>query len=230
MSAGFFEVLGVPPLEGRWFLPEEDQPGREHVVILSHRLWRSRFGGDRSIVGRPILLDGVPYTVVGIMGPAFDYPDWAQLWTPLAWTEKERAVRGEHSCLVVARLAPGEGRRRRAGGDDGDLAGARAEYPEDNKGWGAVVVPLREDLRRRRPHVAAGAARRGGVRAAHRVRERRQPRAGPHARRGAARWPSASRSAPGAGRIVRQVLTETTAARASPAARWACSSLARASI
>ena len=100
VSAGFFEVLGVQPLEGRWFLPEEDQPGREHVVILSHRLWQSRFGGDRFIVGRRILLDGVPYTVVGIMGPAFDYPDWAQLWTPLAWTEKERAVRGEHSCLV----------------------------------------------------------------------------------------------------------------------------------
>jgi predicted permease len=145
VSAGFFEVLGVQPLEGRWFLPEEDQPGHEHVVILSHRLWQSRFGGDRSIVGRPILLDGMPYTVVGIMGPAFDYPDWAQLWTPLAWTEKERAVRGEHSCLVVARLAPGK-----------DVGAAQAEmtaisrvlereYPEDNKGWGAVVVPLRED-------------------------------------------------------------------------------------
>jgi putative ABC transport system permease protein len=145
VSAGFFEVLGVPPLQGRWFLPEEDQPGREHVVILSHRLWQSRFGGDRSIVGRPITLDGASYTVVGITGPAFDYPYWAQLWTPLAWTEKERAVRGEHSCLVVARLAPGK-----------DVGAAQAEmtaisrvlareYPEDNKGWGALVVSLHED-------------------------------------------------------------------------------------
>ena len=68
VSAGFFEVLGVPPIEGRWFLPEENQPGRGHVAILSHRLWQTRFGGDRSIVGRPVLLDGTPYTVVGIMG------------------------------------------------------------------------------------------------------------------------------------------------------------------
>ena len=107
VSAGFFAVLGVQPLEGRWFLPEEDQPGRNRVVVLSHVLWQTRFGGDRSIVGRPISLDGEPYTVVGVMGPAFTFPDWAQLWTPLAMTEKERAVRGEHSAMVVARLKPG---------------------------------------------------------------------------------------------------------------------------
>jgi putative ABC transport system permease protein len=146
VSAGFFEVLGAQPLEGRWFLPEEDQPGRGQVVILSHRLWQSRFGGDRSVVGRAITLDGVPYTVVGIMGPAFAYPDWAQLWTPLAWTEKERAVRGEHSCLVVARLAPG----KNVGAAQAEMTAIsrslEREYPEDNTGWGALVVPLHDDL------------------------------------------------------------------------------------
>ena len=107
VSAGFFDVLGVRPIEGRWFLPGEDEPGREPVVILSHRLWQTRFGGDRAIVGSRVTLDGLPVTVVGIMGPAFTFPDWAQLWTPLVWTEKERAVRSEHSLMVVARLAPG---------------------------------------------------------------------------------------------------------------------------
>ena len=107
VSAGFFDVLGVRPIEGRWFLPGEDEPGREPVVILSHRLWQTRFGGDRAIVGSRVTLDGSPFTVVGIMGPAFTFPDWAQLWTPLVWTEKERAVRSEHSLMVVARLAPG---------------------------------------------------------------------------------------------------------------------------
>jgi putative ABC transport system permease protein len=146
VSAGYFETLGVPPLVGRWFTPDEDQPGRNQVVILSHALWQSRFGGDHSVVGRSILLDGTPHTVVGVMDARFRFPGFVKLWTPLAWTEKERAVRGEHSCTVVARLAPGV-----------DVPQAQAEmatisqrlerqYPEDDKGWGALVVPLREDL------------------------------------------------------------------------------------
>jgi putative ABC transport system permease protein len=146
VSAGFFEVLGVKPLQGRWFLPEEDQPGREHVVILSHRFWQSRFGGDRSIVGQSITLDGTPYTVVGIMDETFTMPDWAQLWTPLAWTEKERAVRGEHSCMVVARLASGVDVPQAQAEMSAISRTLEREYPEDDKGWGAIVVPLREDL------------------------------------------------------------------------------------
>jgi putative ABC transport system permease protein len=146
VSAGFFEVLGVKPLEGRWFLPEEDQPGRGHVVILSHRLWQSRFGGDRSIVGKVVTLDGIPYTVVGIMDATFTLPEWAQVWTPLGWTEKERAVRGEHSCLVVARLAPGVDTPQAQAEMSAISRALEQEYPEDDKGWGAVVVPLRQDL------------------------------------------------------------------------------------
>jgi putative ABC transport system permease protein len=146
VSAGFFAVLGVQPLEGRWFHPEEDQPGRNRVVVLSHVLWQTRFGGDRSIVGRPISLDGEPYTVVGVMGPAFTFPDWAQLWTPLAMTEKERAVRGEHSAMVVARLKPGVDVSRGRAEMQAISRVLEQEYPEDNTGWGATVVPLRDDL------------------------------------------------------------------------------------
>jgi putative ABC transport system permease protein len=145
VSQGFFEVLGTRPMHGRWFLPEEDRPGRGHVAILSHRLWQRRFGGDPSVVGRPITLDGTPYTVVGIMDAAFTFPGWAELWTPLAWTEKERAVRGEHSCLVVARLAPGVDVRKAQAEMTAISRSLEREFPEDDKGWGALVVPLRDD-------------------------------------------------------------------------------------
>jgi putative ABC transport system permease protein len=146
VSSGFFSLFGVQPILGRTLLPEEDHPGKGRVVVLSERLWTRRFGADRGIVGRKITLDGQPYTVVGMMGADFRFPDSAQLWTPLAWTERERAVRSNHNCIVVARLTAGT-----------DVTQAQAEmsaisrrlelqYPEDNKGWGAVVVPLHEGL------------------------------------------------------------------------------------
>ena len=145
VEAGFFEVLGAQPLLGRWFLPQEDRPG-SHVAVLSHRLWQSRFGGDHSIVGRAVQLDGTPHTIVGVMDASFAFPDWAQVWTPLAWTEDERAVRSEHSCLVVARLKPGVALPQAQAEMDAISRSLEQEYLQDNRGWGALIVPLREDL------------------------------------------------------------------------------------
>ena len=91
----FFSVLGVKPLLGRTFLAGEEKPGQNHKVVLTHAFWQSRFGGDRSIVGKQITLDDEPYTVIGVMGPAFMYPMWEEkIWTPLTWSDKERTVRG----------------------------------------------------------------------------------------------------------------------------------------
>ena len=146
VSSTFFQTLGVQPLEGRWFLPEEDQPGHDQVVVLTHRLWQSRFGGDRSIVGHTILLDGAPRTVVGIARADFSLPDFAQMWTPLGWTEKQRAVRGNHNCFVTARLKPRVDIRRAQAEMSTISRALEQQYPEDDKGWGAVVKPLREDL------------------------------------------------------------------------------------
>jgi putative ABC transport system permease protein len=146
VSSGFFATLGVKPMLGRLFSPEEDQPGRSHVVILSHKLWQERFGATPDIVGRNLNLDGQAYFVAGVMPANFQYPDYAQIWTPMAWTDKERAVRGEHHYGVIARLTPGvELKRAQA---DMDTVSRRLElsYPEDDKGWGAVVVPLHDDL------------------------------------------------------------------------------------
>src|ERR1700733_8209694 len=146
VSSGFFATLGVKPMLGRLFSPEEDQPGRSHVVILSHKLWQEHFGATPDIVGRNLNLDGRAYFVAGVMPADFQYPDYAQIWVPMAWTDKERAVRGEHHYGVIAHLTPGvELKRAQA---DMDTISRRLElsYPEDDKGWGAVVVPLHDDL------------------------------------------------------------------------------------
>jgi putative ABC transport system permease protein len=146
VSGHFFETLGVQPLFGRTLLPEDDQPGHSNVVVLSYRFWQEHFGSNRDIAGRDITIDGRNYLVAGVMPPSFRHPDFAQMWTPMAWTDQERAVRGEHHYVVIARLKPGV-----------DLKQAQAEmntissrleqlYPADDKGWGAVVVPLQDDL------------------------------------------------------------------------------------
>lgn len=145
-SSQFFQTLSVAPMLGRTFSPEEDQPGRSNVVVLSFRFWQEHFGSNRDIVDHNIVMDGKNFLVAGVMPPGFRFPDVAQMWTPMAWTDQERAVRGEHHSVVVARLKPRV-----------DLKQAQAEmstissrleqmYPADDKGWGAVVVPLHEDL------------------------------------------------------------------------------------
>ena len=91
VSAGYFDVFRIDPLLGRTFAQGEDTPGREHVVVLSHRLWTAQFGADAGIVGRTITLDGEPHTVIGVMpaGSAFDRGA-NQLWRPLAFRPSER--------------------------------------------------------------------------------------------------------------------------------------------
>ncbi|MDP9121848.1 MAG: ABC transporter permease, partial [Acidobacteriota bacterium] len=84
VSYDFLPAAGVQPILGRNFLPEEDRPGARHVLILSHRLWTRRFGADRQILGRQLLLNGESYTVVGVMPRSFRFPAVAELWTPFA--------------------------------------------------------------------------------------------------------------------------------------------------
>jgi predicted permease len=147
VAPNFFSVLGVKPLLGRTFLAGEDEPGQNHKVVLTHAFWQSRFGGNRNMVGKQITLDDEPYTVVGVMGPKFIYPMWEEkLWTPLTLSAKERVVRGEHHSMVVARLKRGVDIRQ-AQTEMSTISDRLArQYPEDDKDWGAVVVPLREDI------------------------------------------------------------------------------------
>jgi len=150
VSSGFFETLGVPPLLGRVFSPEEDQPGHTNVVILSYRFWQEHFGANPGIVGHNIIMDGNNFLVAGVMPESFRFPDFGQLqvqmWTPMGWTDPERAVRGEHHSVVIARLKPGVDVKQAQA--EMNTISSRLEqlYPADDKGWGARVVPLHQDI------------------------------------------------------------------------------------
>ncbi|HWW98300.1 MAG TPA: ABC transporter permease [Edaphobacter sp.] len=145
VSSGFFSVLGVQPLHGRVFLPEEDRPGSNHEVILSYKLWQSRYGSDPNVIGKSINLDGDPYVIVGVMGPKMVKPGFAQVWTPLGLTGKEAAVRGEHHFLSIARLKPGVTLSEAQSEMNTISQRLEQTYPEDDKGWGAVVNSMREE-------------------------------------------------------------------------------------
>jgi predicted permease len=133
-------------LLGRTFTSDEDQPGRNHEVVLSHAYWRQHFGGDKNIVGRQVQFNGEGYTVVGVMPSNFTFPTFAQVWTPLALGPEERNLRGIHDYLVVARLKPGV-TLEQANAELGTISQNLAQaYPADNKDWGAMAVPLRDEL------------------------------------------------------------------------------------
>jgi putative ABC transport system permease protein len=107
VSANFFDVIGIRMPLGRGFQAGEDEPGREREVVLSDTLWRSRFGGDRAIVGRTIRLDDEDFLVTGVAPPKFTFPKAAELWTPLAATPAARNSRRASQWLTAGRLKPG---------------------------------------------------------------------------------------------------------------------------
>jgi putative ABC transport system permease protein len=144
-TPGYLTMFGLQIFLGRDFLPEEGQVGKDHVVILGHRFWKERFGGDRSIVGRSVRIDGKPYTVVGILGPGPGDRVQVKVRLPLAFTS-EQLGRDYHWVNVMARLKPGVSLEQ-ANADMASVAKHLAqEYPTSNKGWGALVQPLRNNF------------------------------------------------------------------------------------
>jgi putative ABC transport system permease protein len=108
VSAGFFQLFGAAPSEGRLFTSDEDRPGGPRVAVLSHELWISRFGGDRAIIGRTITLSGEPYAVVGVLRPAFNSEQFDQrpdIWIP--YQMDPASTDGSCYCRVLAQLQPG---------------------------------------------------------------------------------------------------------------------------
>ena len=147
VSASLFPLLGVEPQLGRAFLPQEDAPGANRVVVLSHGLWQRRFGGDPSILGRPVNLNGANHEVVGVMPQHFQFPDPKdQLWTPIAFTQQEAANRGRHYLQVVARLKPNVTVEQAQAEMTTIAARLQQQHPEQNRDLGATVVPLHEHL------------------------------------------------------------------------------------
>jgi putative ABC transport system permease protein len=148
VSGAYFQTLGAAAALGRPLLPADDQPGANHVVVLSNRLWRSRFGHDPAVVGRKVMLDGAPFTVAGVMPVRFELPDReVGIWAPLSLTGEDQVPhrRGIRWLSVVGRLAPGVTQRAATAQVATVLARLERQFPESNKGWGrAAVRPLQE--------------------------------------------------------------------------------------
>ncbi len=147
ITANMFPLLGVKPALGRNILPEEDKPGTNHVVILSHAVWMATFGGDPQIVGKQIWLNNAQYTVIGVMPRGFIFPDReTQVWTPMGFSDKDLAEHGSHYLNVVARLKDGVSLRT-ANADLAIIAQRlQRQFPNSNAKVGAFVVPFRNTL------------------------------------------------------------------------------------
>jgi putative ABC transport system permease protein len=146
VTANVFSILGVSAALGRTFSPEEDQPGQEHVVVLSDALWQRRFNRDPSIINRAITLNGESFIVIGVMPRDFFFPvREVELWVPWAMEPDQKSGRGDHYLRLVARLRQGT----TLAGANGDLASIAqrlsAEYPRTNEGLGFVVHSLHQD-------------------------------------------------------------------------------------
>jgi len=144
VSDGFFKLVDVKPVLGRWFTPDEDLPDAKEVVILSYELWQRRYGGDPNILGRTIQMNQKPRTIVGVMPPGFRFPQTrADLWQPFGMSRTN--VIGEGRYLsTLARLRPGASIAS-ARADMNVLASAlQKEHAELDSKWGATVVSLRE--------------------------------------------------------------------------------------
>lgn len=148
VSASFWGVYAMAPLHGRVFTEKEETPGHDAVAVISHGLWQREFGGSRTVIGRPLRLNGQAVTVIGIMPPGFFRGDRTEIWQPIAFTatELQPDSRGWHFLRVVGRLAP-----------DVTVAGAQQEidrltarlaieYPDSNYGWGAHVRPVLDGM------------------------------------------------------------------------------------
>jgi predicted permease len=143
-TSGFFSLLGIQPVAGRTFTPEEDKPGASSVVMLSHRLWQSRFGSDPASLGRTLMLDGRGYTLVGILPVAFRMAPTTDIWMPVGQYGDDLTSHLHHEFSIVARLKPGV-----------EIAQAQAElttlnrqedlaFPDAHKNWGVLITPMED--------------------------------------------------------------------------------------
>jgi predicted permease len=148
VSGAWFRTLGAAAELGRALQPDDDRVGGDHVVVLSHALWRSRFAHDRAIVGRKVVLDGEPFVIAGVMPAAFTLPDrQVGLWAPLSLMGDSKVphLREVRWLSVVGRLAPGVTQQAAAAHVGTVLASLERQFPDSNKGWGRVALrPLHD--------------------------------------------------------------------------------------
>ena len=145
VSANLFPLLGVEPQIGRVFTAAEDQPGSQHVVLLSYGLWQRRFGGDPNTVGKPLTLNGESYVVVGVMPARFQFPSKDdEAWVPIAFTQQQASSRRRHYLEVIARLKPGVTLAQAQSEMSTIATRLQQQYPQSNADLGAAVTSLHE--------------------------------------------------------------------------------------
>ena len=146
VEANYFDVLGVRPQLGRTFLEGEDEAGRDTVVVLSHPLWRDRFGADPGVVGKTVPLNGQSFTVVGVMPAALSSVLHAQVWAPLVFPKGEETARGSHDYFALGRLK--EGVTPEQAREEMSVIAARLErqYPDAQAGRGASFSKYEEEI------------------------------------------------------------------------------------
>jgi predicted permease len=147
ISSGLFSVLGAPLVEGREFLPQEDQPGAAPVAVINYSLWQRRFGGAKETIGQHLILEGKSYTVVGIAPAGFRVDGEADIYTPLGQSRDPRMQdRGAFFIHVLGRLQP-KVTLAQAQTEMSVIARRLAmQYPKDNQGRGMVAHPLSQEV------------------------------------------------------------------------------------
>ena len=150
VSAGFFEVVRARPALGHVFRQEEDTPGGKHAVVLSDRFWRTEFGQHPNVIGRTVKLNDEAYTIVGVMPATASVESWtgmaSDVWIPLALTGEQRADRGNHNRYGVARLNRDVELAQAQAEMDAISARLAREFPKSDDRWGAVVIPMQEEI------------------------------------------------------------------------------------
>ena len=148
ISADLFSVLGVNPIIGRSFLAADEKAGQDRVALISYGLWQRRFGGDQALLQKQITLDGMSYTVAGVMPKDFEFPiqpERVDVWTPLEQPEEMAQLRGAHYLDVVGRIKTGVSPAQARADVEGIASRIAQQYPKEVSGK-TTVVPLKEDL------------------------------------------------------------------------------------
>jgi putative ABC transport system permease protein len=143
-SAGLFPLLGIKLAAGRYFPPEEDRPGSSPVVMLSHRLWLSRFGGDPAVVGQTITLDNLRYTVAAVLPADFRLLRWADIWMPIGQYQDDLTEHVHHAFIGVARLKSGVTLQQAQDEMERLNQEEATQYPDSHKFFGVLVERMED--------------------------------------------------------------------------------------